>query len=223
METAMKLDDIFFSFEGNNWFKRNKDSFNIKNDVPLKLMEIYNLKPKRVIELGCSNGWRLNQIQKKLGKGVYCAGVDAGAEAIDDGAKNFPDIVLRQGLLSNIPFSEEFDLAIVNFVLHWVDRSTLLKSISEIDSLVKEGGYLIIGDFYPDFPQKRNYHHLQEKVYTWKTLYNKILTSSNLYKEIAFISYDHDKKFELTPDAEGNRRGFCSLLKKSNEKYYFEL
>lgn len=219
----MKADDIFFNVEGNNWYSRNKDAFNIKSDIPLKLIELYNLNPGKVIELGCSNGWRLNEIKNRFGKNIVCAGIDAGEDPIKAGSQMYSGLILKHGKISDIPFEEEFDLVIVNYVLHWVDRTSLLKSIAEIDRVLKDGGYLIIGDFYPDFPQRRKYQHLQENIFTWKMLYNRILISTNLYKEVVFLSNDHDRKSEITTDVEGPSRGFCSLLKKSCEKYYPEV
>lgn len=219
-----QLEDIFVSYEGDNWFRRNKDLFNVEEDIPLKLIKMYDLKPNKVIDLGCSNGWRLNEIQKRFGNDIRCVGIDAGIEAIEDGKKRYPDIILKQGTLSNIPIKEEFDLVIINYVLHWVDRSLLLKSLSEIDRLVGDNGFLILGDFYSDFPQKRQYHHLKDvKVYTWKALYNQIFVSTGLYKEVVFLSYDHDKKSKLYAAVEGAKRGFCSLLRKSSEEFYFEV
>lgn len=219
----MKLENIFKSTEGDNWFKRNKDAFNIMKDVPLKLIRMYNLKPGKVIELGCSNGWRLNEIHNQLRGNVKCVGIEAGNDPVKDGKKRYPHIYLKKGVLSDVPVKEEFDLVIVNYVLHWIDRKLLLKSLSEIDRLVKRDSYLLIGDFYPDFPQKRRYHHVKDKVYTWKTLYNNIFISTELYKEVAFISYDHDNKGKFSADTDGSRRGFCTLLRKSIDEYYHEV
>jgi len=71
----------------------------------------------KIVELGCSNGWRLNNFYKKF-NGVNCFGVDASIKAIENGKKRYPHITFFHGLLSQIPLEEEFDLVIVSFVLH---------------------------------------------------------------------------------------------------------
>lgn len=67
----MIQDNIFKISEADNWFLRNKDSIinkNIENDYPYCFIK--NLKSKNkinsVLELGASNGYRLNALRKIL-------------------------------------------------------------------------------------------------------------------------------------------------------------
>ncbi|MEM3364391.1 MAG: hypothetical protein QXS93_02680 [Candidatus Micrarchaeia archaeon] len=60
-------DNIFKSTEADNWFVRNKDKLFIRtedNDPIMKAIEIINIKPKKVIEIGAANGYRLSFINK---------------------------------------------------------------------------------------------------------------------------------------------------------------
>ena len=224
-------DEIFLSKEGNNYFGRNKSYYtqasSTFNNINYAISLINNVSQiKSVLDLGCANGNRLDDLKQLLPECNRFVGIEASADAINDGKKRYKDIELHQGVLSDIPIKAPFDLVIINFVLHWVDRSSLIKSISEIDRVVKNNGYLIIGDFLPDCPLKRKYGHLPEdNVYTYKQDYSKIFESSNMYKEIYRFVYDHDIKLkELSINASDNAsRAYCSVLKKDINNYYREL
>jgi len=227
MEVSVTQDDYFMEFEGDRWFDRNKEAIVAGNkfDWPIELIRKirHNERIKRILELGCSNGWRLNRIQELRGGGEYC-GIDASRLAIEDGKKRYKGITFLQGSLSDIPLDIEFDLVLVNFVFHWVSRETLAKSVSEVDRMVKNNGFLIIGDFYPDFPQRRKYHHLPgSNVLTFKQDYSKIFETLGTYKEIARITYNHDAPNDMIGFYESGIRGYCSILHKSFSDYYLEI
>ena len=166
-------DQIFVAFEGDKWFERNRDAlerFDPESDFPLRLVELYHLRPYSVLEVGAANGYRLAAISERYGARVVA--VEPSVEAIVDGETRFPDVEFVRGGASAIPLQELFDLIIVNFVFHWIDRTNLLRSVAEIDRLLVGGGFLIIGDFYPSNLTKVRYHHLsEEEVYTYKQNY----------------------------------------------------
>lgn len=218
----MKQEDIFSNSEGNKWYERNSGVLSSEAkrvDLPLKLIKMYGLKPKKVLEIGCSNGWRLQEIATQYG--AKCVGIEPSTVALKAGAKQFPKVAFKRGLASNIPTKDTFDLVIVNFVLHWVSRELLLASIKEIDRTVADGGYLIIGDFAPDSPARTRYHHLpDEDVWTYKMDYARAFTATALYGEVARLTFDHDN--HLLESATSDRRGDAVLLKKSLSLYYAE-
>ena len=226
----MVQDNIFFKDEGNAWFRRNKTALdsNALADWPCHLIDLYEDKSSihSVIELGASNGYRLNKIRKLLPPGCRCVGVDASFEAIDDGKKKYRELDLYTGVLSDIPLREEFDLVIVNFVLSWIDRRTLTKSIAEIDRLTKDNGLLLIGDFLPDYQQRRRYHHrTDEKVFTYKQDYAKTFEAFGTYRELARTTFNHDERkndYMITPSP-SSARGYCVILQKSLEGFYPEV
>lgn len=224
----LNQDTYFFHVEGDAWFKRNKDALAAgkKTDWPEFLLGMIQHPSDlaKVLELGCANGWRLNALQQKLDVGrARCVGVDASAEAIEAGKQQFPRLTLLRGVLTDVPLQEEFDLVIVNFVLHWVDRSTLARSVSEIDRLVRDDGLLILGDFLPDAPQLRPYHHAKDQaIYTFKQDYAKIFEALGTYRELARVTFNHDAPSSDIRTADASNRGGCILLKKSLQGYYQE-
>lgn len=220
----MEQDKIFLDYEGNNWFKRNHAKFDEKNkfdwvDYLLSGLE-KSIKINSVIELGCSNGWRLNQLSQKFIQAKFY-GIDASKDAIKNGKKKYSHLILEQSLLSNVPFQKNFDIVIVNFVLHWISRQNLAKCVAEIDRVTKDDGLLILGDFLPDFPQKRHYHHCSDQeVYTYKQDYAKIFMSLGIYSEIIRINFNHDEYSSDFAFTESAHRGVVVLMKKSLKKFY---
>lgn len=219
-----KQDDVFLANEGDAWFRRNRAYFEEKaaaeTDYPLSLIARYNLQPQRVLEVGCSNGWRLNAVQLSLG--CACVGVEPSEEAVLAGRSQYPSIDFRVGLASSLPCSanESYDLVIVNFVLHWIDRKTLLASLAEIDRTVADGGYLILGDFLPDWPKRNRYHHREDvELFTYKLDYAAILQSTAIYTNVARITFDHDQH-ALSGTIGAYERGVCQLLRKSTSEFY---
>lgn len=225
----MSQDDVFFQGEGDSWFRRNRDALqsDARVDWPIQLIGMMAGKSeiRSVIELGCSNGYRLASLKGILPSDCRFVGTDASLEAVRAGKERYPWIEFHRALLSEIPVEEAFDLVIVHFVLHWVDRRTLGRSVSEIDRVTLDGGVLVLGDFLPDYPQRRRYHHLPGGgVYTWKQDYARIFEALGTYREFARIAFDHSgtgvSVLQATPSSD---RGYCALLKKSLETYYPEV
>jgi SAM-dependent methyltransferase len=166
---------IFFEGEGDRWFMRNAEALaraeRVAEDVPLRMLAaLPQFAPRRVLEVGCSNGWRLAALRERYGCAVV--GVEPSALAIESGRRMYGDgLDLRRGLARALPVAsdETFDVVIVSFVFHWISRDALDASIAEIDRVLAPGGYLVLHDFLPDAPVRRPYHHLEEgRVFTFK-------------------------------------------------------
>lgn len=223
----MIQDKIFELSEADNWFLRNKEAIvnaQRDDDLPVNLIEKISNKDeiKSVIELGSSNGYRLNFLKKTLPHCNNFVGMDPSKMAVEYGKSNY-GLKMYLSTLDAFKSDEKFDLAIVNFVYHWIDRENIFAAIANTDKLINDGGYLIIGDFLPDSPQKRKYHHLQDQlVYTYKIDYAKIFESFNTYKEIHRITYNcNDHQLGNINFSESENRGFCSVLKKDLYGYYY--
>ena len=86
--------EIFKAGEGDRWFFRNKKSSNSWRDGEDKIVNLIKaikLFPKKVLEIGCSNGHRLEAIRNAFK--AECYGIDPASKAISDGkeqiSKNF--------------------------------------------------------------------------------------------------------------------------------------
>jgi len=215
----MGQDEVFKAFEGDNYFNRNKMDLkqkNLKNDIVLKMINLFNIAPKKVLELGCANGYRLNYLQKNLK--CQCYGVDCSKMAIADGQKRYKGVKLSCSGVENLIFKNGFfDLVIINFLLHWVERKILPCIISEADRVLKNKGLLIIGDFFPLSPVKKGYHHLKNgMVYTYKDDYSGMFEGLGYYQNIGRISAECNSK-RILAEVEYDVRLKTDLLKKDLE------
>ncbi len=221
MAELRNQDRIFLNYEGDNWFKRNLNSLinGSSDDLILDMIRLFSIVPKDVLEIGASNGFRLNKIYMLYNS--KCTAVEPSELAIKDGKERYPHIEFHKSLASELPFDDtkKFDMVIMNFVFHWISREKLYKTIFEIDRVLSDNGLLIIGDFLPDSPVKVNYHHVKdEQIWTFKQDYAKIFTSSNLYTIVGFMTGHHEKK-ELDSNADSMNRISVSLLRKNYDAY----
>ena len=199
--------DIFSSGEGDAWFARNRlgqAAYDPERDPLGRFIAAAGLAPRSILDLGCSAGVRLSAWCQHYG--AIGAGIDPAEAAIADARRRDPQQTWLVGTLDrHPPLTRTFDLVIVSFVLHWVDRRLLLASLAGIDAAVATGGHVLIADFSTDFPVRREYHHLAgQGVYTYKNDYPAMLLATGLYRPVfrqvlAYPSYapvtpaDHDR------------------------------
>ncbi len=216
-------DKLFAGSEGDQWFLRNQQAlehFDPDTDILLKLMALYHLRPRKALEVGAANGSRLAAIAARHGSKVTA--VEPSPEAIRHGKASFPAVEFVMGTAASIPLQTSFDLIIVNSVFHWVDRTSLLRSIAEIDRLLEDGGFLLLGDFLPSNLLKVPYHHVKDRdIYTYKQSYSAAFLASGLYQLLALLTWDHASR-SLAPDAPEDDRFGTWLMRKSLTDLYVE-
>jgi SAM-dependent methyltransferase len=211
---------LFVDFEGDNWYRRNRaalERFDPSADPAMQMIRQHVAAPRSVIEIGASNGGRVDAIVQATGaRGVA---VEPSPEAIADGRRRYPRVEFLQGAAHEVPVHGTFDLVIANFVLHWISRGLLLRSVSELDRLVSDGGYLLIGDFAPPAPARVAYHHLPDRdVFTYKQNYAELFASSGIYRLEGEILFGHGQG---TGQHVGESdRCAVWLLRKSLHDYY---
>jgi SAM-dependent methyltransferase len=210
-------DEVFKQQESNAWFHRNKstlEQWNPDTDFPLRLLSLYDLRPRRVLEIGASCGFRVAHLASKLG--VEAVAVDPSEDAIAYGQIRYSNVTFIQSLASSIPIDSTFDLVIVNFVLHWVDRTQLLGTVAEIDRLVSEDGHLLLGDFSPGGFCRVRYHHREDiEVYTYKQDYGSLFLQTGRYYSVAQLTTTHNSDRPL-PRSSSHERIQVSLLHKDS-------
>ncbi len=184
----------FAGGEGDAWYTRNRShlsAYEVEVDPVARAIAATGLKPRSILDLGCSSGTRLAALCRR-----YTAtgtGVEPSAAAISEARIRDPQLTWHVGTLDAHPqLSTTFDVVIVSFVLHWVDRRRLLTSLAAIDACVADGGCLVISDFLPEHPLRREYHHLAgQGVFTYKNDYPAMLLSTGLYRPLLRQSLDY--------------------------------
>lgn len=181
-------EEVFRSGEGDAWFRRNRsvlEAFDPGRDPVTRAVEQAGLAPKRILEYGCSLGKRLSWLCERFGaEGV---GVDPSAEALGLARERDPRVLWVTGTMdAHVPLAGgPLDLVVCSFVFHWVDRRRLLASLATLDANVADQGFVVIADFLPDYPQRREYHHLSgQGVYTYKADYPGMLLSTGFYRPL---------------------------------------
>lgn len=212
-------DDIFKVYEGNAYFLRNKIGMVtgtiVHYDWISRMLRRHKLRPKRVLEIGCSNGWRLEKVRTLFS--TRCVGVEPSLAALRNGKKLYPKLDLRRGTMSRLPVrkQERFDLVIVSYVFHWVARETLMRSLVEVDRVLKPGGYLLIDDFLPRKVYDAPYHHLPGRdVLTFKRDYASMFAATTLYQILSRETY-HAEKPNMKAHIPEHSRAACILLYKN--------
>ncbi len=212
----MSEEEIFLKSEADAWYKRNAHVLapaKRRGDVPVALIRRLRLHPGRVLEVGSSNGWRLEMMRKRAPRASY-TGVEPSRAAVREGKKMFPKLKLLRGVASALPVKNVFDLVLVVFVLHWVSREKLLASVADIDRTVAEGGYLLVSDFLPRKPRRNEYHHLKGGVSTWKMDYGALFEATGNYSVVERFIHDYRTGKPATARTPDDMRAVATVYKK---------
>ncbi|MDP2175517.1 MAG: class I SAM-dependent methyltransferase [Bacteroidota bacterium] len=167
---------VFLEGEGDKWFERNKSSelYNNSQDTILEIIEKYKINPRRVLEIGCSNGIRLQRVYESYN--CDCYGIDPSKQAIESGKNLYPNINLKIGTADDLAFENGFfDLIIFGFCLYLCDREDLFKIAYNADRCLTNKGHVIIKDFNTNFSYANKYVH-KEGVLSFKMNYNELFT-----------------------------------------------
>ena len=218
----MNQKKIFLNKEGDQWFKRNSNrhlgnfiDININSFIPL-------VKDKdKILEIGTSDGRILVYLSIKVPKfNLSLFGIDPSYESINSGSQKYPNLNLKQGTSDQIEFDDNyFNIVILGYCLYLVDRELLFKTISEVDRILKQGGYLVITDFETPFPVKRNYEH-SEGCFTYKNNYSNFFLGGGHYSLVNKIHYSHSTDI-FNPDI--NERVSTSVLYKEHYSEIYRL
>lgn len=151
---------VFLTEEGDNYFRRHRNlTTPTENDYVLDALGQTGLQFGRFLEIGCSNGYRVDSLSKATGaKG---GGIDPSMEAISTGKSLYgDDIDLRQGSADALPFEDDsFDLVIFGFCLYLTDPKDHFRIASETHRVLCDGGSVLIYDFLSPVPYVNDYHH----------------------------------------------------------------
>lgn len=173
------------------WYERNKHKLGAGTYDPVWMAILDGVQvPKtfgRVFEFGCANGWRLSRFMEE--QKSDCWGSELSPLAIRDA-----DPRIRVNLE---PAIASCDLVIFGFCLYVIPPSDLLRYASHADLILKDGGYLIVHDFLPDYPHSRVYSH-NEALRSYKMNHAKLWLSHPHYSVVHRKVYNREEPDECT-------------------------
>lgn len=211
--------DLFLSSEGDQYYDRNRNKLAVgdqqSSDQVLADLARSNLQVQNILEIGCSNGWRLEAL-RNLYK-ARCFGIDPSSIAIHEGTALFPDLSLCVGTADKLPFEDDkFDLVIFGFCLYLCDRTDLFAIPFEVDRVLVENGHIVILDFYPPFPYRNKYIH-HSLLYSYKMDYSRLFTWNPAYQIVSQTIFTH---YGLTRIDEPDERLSVAILRKNSQYAY---
>ena len=194
----MKQKDIFLDGESEAWYARNQNQLTEENDPVIEAIEGARIKPGTLLEVGCSNGWRVKAMEKKWGCKAY--GIDP-----------FFKTTLwncRKGTADNLSQfpADRFDMVIYGWCLYLCDREDLFTIAAEGDRVLREGGFLVVYDFHTAKPYKKKYKHY-DGLFSYKMDHAQLWLANPAYS--LYHRYLHDA---------GDNQTSVTILKKDTNQ-----
>ncbi len=201
--------DVFLNGEADAYFTRNKNTMVAKGEVSYSTKLLVEFlknqnkcldfwKDKEILEVGVCYGYNLKYLQDNLG--TICYGIEPSALAVEFGKEKYNkemaekniQLQLICGTSDELPYKDlKFDVVILGFCMFWVDRKYLMKTVSEADRVLKEGGYLVIVDFDTFIPYKKDNVHNPD-AWTYKMQYINLFLSNPQYCLVDKKSFSDD-------------------------------
>ena len=194
---------IFLATEGDAWFLRNSDFFSSNPvfhsvDFIVKTLAPFKEEISCLVEIGCGPGYKLEKLFEEF-RADNGFGIDPSALAISAARERVSasgvDLDFQVGISSSLPFPLGVaDLVFLGFFLYLVPREEISLTVSEIDRILKPGGFLAIEDFDAPLGMQNPYKH-DERIVTFKDDYSKYLIKDYGYHLIEKHSYSHQFNF----------------------------
>lgn len=206
------MDTILWKEESDNYTKRAFDLFkgNLfhgKDDpnfvCDIKVLKKFIDNPSEALDIGCAFGGTINNLMK-IFKDTKFHGIDPGKESIKIAEEliNSDKALFSNGYSHDLPYEDDkFDLIIITNVLQWVPRKYLMRTLAEIDRVLKDNGVVFLMDFLPNRSISSKSKH-NENIYIFKDDYMSFFTSfpwfKEVYKELSKVEEGEDQQRMLS-------------------------
>lgn len=214
-------DEIYLETEADAFFDRCIKDVNIENGgIRRTKKEIFSniesilgdkLTGQMVLEIGCFIG----DLMAYLRDNHKCivTGIEPSAKACEFAKKNW-NLAIENGIYTQSKFfkcesenKNKFDLIVIDDVLSWMPRETILPVLGSIDWMIKPGGLIYLRDFCPSIDFAYPNHHQKDKnVYNYKVCggHKKFFLSTGNYiiqQEFVRNTNVHQEIMTARPDS----------------------
>ncbi len=194
----MSQKDAFLENEGNAYFDRNPKDADCASDPVASSVSRMQLKPERVLEIGCGNGARLDCVAQCTG--AECHGIDPSLKAIEFAQSSFPRHKFAQGTADLLPYPDQhFDLVIFGCCLYLCDPQDHFKIAWQVDRVLRPKSFVVVKDFLPPLPFKNEYSH-GPGLYSYKMHYSDMFAAHPYYRLLSREYVEHVHPFTYHPN-----------------------
>lgn len=124
--------------------RMKKSLYNEMTEMPAMMKMLGNVKDKKVLDWGCGSGI---YIKKLKSKGADIKGFDISQEMVEIARKINPNIEIKVGSGTKIPFNEKFDIVFASLAIHYLKK--LDKPFQEIARVLNSDGIFIFSTGNP--------------------------------------------------------------------------
>lgn len=149
------------------------------------VLDDQGITPSDVLDLGCAYGATTRALAERCTHARFTC-VDPGHKSLKWAKALNPSANARfqQGHAHDLPFEDEtFDLVILCMVLQWVPRACLLRTIAQIERVLRTDGVIAIKEFLP-YRALRSQFCYNPDVYIFKNDYARFFTAFPWLREI---------------------------------------
>ena len=178
----------------------NKDQLLASRKIS-SILSNYTSDPKNILDIGCAYGGLIYELMKNYSTTNF-DGIDPGKKSIEIANKNIQSkrVTFIEGFSDQLPFEDnKFDVVILMMVMQWIPRSDLIKTISEVDRVLKIGGLIFLEEYLPNQPVTSISRHNKD-ISIYKDNYSDFFSVYPWFKEV----YREVIQIEDGPDHQRN-------------------
>ncbi len=151
----------FLATEGDAWFERNEAALASRDwsnePVTMRLQRILGTNKKRILEIGCGDGSRLEYLHRRHGYDV--SGIDPSEKAVARAVER--GVRATRSTADSLPFENScFDAVVFGFCLYLCDDQDLFRIAHEAHRVLADPGWMLLLDFDAPAPVYRPYRHV---------------------------------------------------------------
>lgn len=192
----MAQKDVFLSSEGNAYYERNRSGTDRHPDLIWSSLQRLQVRPKRILEIGCSDGHRLRKLREVFGS--ECYGIDPSSEAVH--SNDSEGVHLSVGTADRLDFASGFfDLVMFGFCLYVCDPQDHFLIAAEANRVLEDGGLMAISDFCSPRPYRNPYAH-KPGIFSYKMEYARMFTWHPGYRLLSRTYFEHATEFSHQRD-----------------------
>ncbi len=234
----MDQDHFYKKIESNSFFNRWRSTVKkndniilrpIKKEILQILEKNIHLKKIKVLEIGSFISDLLFFLKKKYNCKIV--GVEPSSKACKFAKKKFHLNIVNKTFYKS-PFfgfskkyKNKFDLIICDDVLSWIDRDIILETLSSLNWILKNNGYIFIRDFSPqkNFAHK-NHHWPKKNILNFKVSngHKSFFINTGKYKVIYNREYI-SKKFQKIKIPYKESHKWSDTIMKKSQKYQHKI